>query len=84
MVKLDAMENPYPLPPTLRRRARRAPRRPCALNRYPEPTAATPAAQLCAQRMRRPGRAWSVMLGNGSDELIQIIALALACAGARR
>jgi histidinol-phosphate aminotransferase len=79
MVKLDAMENPYPLPPALR--AELAQRlADVALNRYPEPN---PRAlrELIARRMRVPA-GMEVLLGNGSDDLIQIITLALAKPGA--
>ncbi len=74
-IKLDAMENPYRLPPELvdawLERLREVP-----LNRYPDP-----AARQLRERLRR----WlqlrpevEVILGNGSDELIQIFLLALA------
>jgi histidinol-phosphate aminotransferase len=79
MVKLDAMENPYPLPPALRRElAERLAA--LELNRYPEPN---PLAlrQLIAQTMHVPS-GMDVLLGNGSDDLIQIITLALAKPGA--
>ncbi|HET7197257.1 MAG TPA: histidinol-phosphate transaminase [Burkholderiales bacterium] len=79
MVKLDAMENPYPLPEGLRRElAERLAR--IELNRYPEPNP----RRLCrriAQAMRVPA-GMEVLLGNGSDDLIQIVALALARPGA--
>ena len=79
MVKLDAMENPYPLPKPLQdelgRLAAAAP-----LNRYPDPD---------ATRLRNALRAsfgvpagMDLMLGNGSDELIQVLALACARPGA--
>jgi len=78
-VKLDAMENPYPLPPELAaemgaRLAR------VAVNRYPDPTAPRLHA-LVREAMRIPDSI-EVMLGNGSDELLQIISMALAKPGA--
>jgi histidinol-phosphate aminotransferase len=79
MVKLDAMENPYPLPPVLRREL--AERLAAVdLNRYPEPN---PAAlrELIARKMKVPA-GMEVLLGNGSDDLIQILTLALARPGA--
>ncbi|HEY6863156.1 MAG TPA: histidinol-phosphate transaminase [Burkholderiales bacterium] len=79
MVKLDAMENPYSLPEELRRRlAERLAR--VDLNRYPEPN---PRAlrELIARTMGVPA-GMEVLLGNGSDDLIQVIALALARPGA--
>jgi len=79
MVKLDAMENPYPLPKTLRRElAERLSR--LDLNRYPDPTGERLRA-LIASRMKVPA-GMSVVLGNGSDELLQIVTLALARPGA--
>lgn len=79
MVKLDAMELPYALPEALRARlAERLSR--CELHRYPDPTGRRLRAQL-AQRMRVPP-GMSVMLGNGSDDLIQIVTFTLARPGA--
>ena len=79
MVKLDAMENPYALPVELRRElAERLAQ--VDLNRYPEPN-----PQRLRQRIARtmhvpPGM--EVLLGNGSDDLIQVMTLALARPGA--
>lgn len=79
MVKLDAMENPYPLPPELRRElAERLSR--IELNRYPDPSAPR-LRELIARRMKVPP-GMSVVLGNGSDELLQIVTMALARPGA--
>jgi histidinol-phosphate aminotransferase len=79
MVKLDAMENPYSLPPELRRElAERLAR--VDLNRYPEPNPRG-LRDLIARRMGVPPEA-EVLLGNGSDDLIQVITLALARPGA--
>jgi histidinol-phosphate aminotransferase len=78
MVKLDAMENPYLLPPALRRElAERLAS--VELNRYPEPN---PAAlrELIVRKMKVPA-GMDVLLGNGSDDLIQILTLALARPG---
>ena len=76
-VKMDAMENPYVLPPALRealgRRLESA-----LLNRYPE---------AGARRLRsRYARYFGVdedmlMVGNGSDELISILCTAVASPG---
>ena len=75
MVKLDAMENPYPLPPALQeelgRLAARAP-----LNRYPDPDASQLREALRSALEVPAGM--DLMLGNGSDELIQLLALACA------
>ncbi len=79
MVKLDAMENPYPLPPAMRRElAERLAA--VELNRYPEPNAPR-LRELLIRRMQVPA-GMDLLLGNGSDDLIQIVALALARPGA--
>jgi histidinol-phosphate aminotransferase len=78
MVKLDAMENPYPLPPALRRElAERLAA--VELNRYPEPNPAALRELIAAKMKVPPGM--DVLLGNGSDDLIQILTLALARPG---
>jgi len=79
MVKLDAMENPYPLPEKIRRELAEALSR-VDLNRYPDPTGEK-LRGLIARRMKVPA-GMSVMLGNGSDELLQIVTVALARPGA--
>ena len=79
MVKLDAMENPYPLPPALRRELGEVLAR-VDLNRYPEPTGRKLRA-LIERKMNVP-QGMELLLGNGSDELIQIVSLALARPGA--
>ncbi len=80
MLKLDAMENPYHLPAPLRQQlaARLAE---VALNRYPVPTYATLKEKIC-ERLGVPD-GYQVVLGNGSDELIGILALACAQQGQR-
>ena len=79
MVKLDAMENPYRLPPELMS-AIAARVTAAALNRYPDPGARELKMQLRAV-MQVPA-AMEMVLGNGSDELIQMLALAAAKPGA--
>lgn len=79
MVKLDAMENPYPLPDALRRELAGVLSR-VELNRYPEPTPRR-LIELIKSRMQVP-QGMDVLLGNGSDELIQMITLAVARPGA--
>lgn len=79
MVKLDAMENPCGLPQELRDELARIAAG-AALNRYPDPQATRLKARLC-EFMNIPDGV-DIMLGNGSDELIQIIALAVARPGA--
>jgi len=79
MVKLDAMENPYPLPREIcgeiASLAADAP-----FNRYPDPGAAALKAAL--RKALQVPAGMDIMLGNGSDEIIQIIALACAKPGA--
>jgi histidinol-phosphate aminotransferase len=79
MIKLDAMENPFPLPDAVRGRLGAALAQ-VAINRYPD---------IPADRVKRAlADAFGIpdtlglMLGNGSDELIQLITLALARPGA--
>ena len=73
-IKLDAMENPYRLPQHLRDElgVRLAG---AVLNRYP-PSYASLKAAICATLGVPAG--FDVMLGNGSDELISILAMACA------
>jgi len=79
MVKLDAMENPYDLPADMRaeigRIAATAP-----VNRYPDPAGGALRTRLLDELQLPAG--CDLMLGNGSDELIQVLALALARPGA--
>ena len=78
-VKLDAMELPYRLPEALRRalgeRLAEA-----EINRYPEPTGRRLRARLAERMAVPPGM--ELLLGNGSDDLIQIVTLTLARPGA--
>ncbi len=69
LLKLDAMENPYPLPEQLQAAVGLA----CAqvaLNRYPSPRASE-LEQVLRQTTDIPDQA-AIMFGNGSDELLQI------------
>jgi histidinol-phosphate aminotransferase len=78
LVKLDAMENPYTWPPEMVE-AWLARLRGVTLNRYPDPR-----ARDLADRLRNYlGLAsdQGLILGNGSDELIQLVILALAAPG---
>jgi len=78
-IKLDAMENPYPLPQHLQEALGRQ-LAGAALNRYPVPAYRALKDAICA-RLGVP-EGFDVLLGNGSDELISIIAT--ACAGEGR
>lgn len=79
MVKLDAMENPYSLPEELRRELAEVLSR-VDINRYPAPSPQK-LRDAVSRRMGVP-QGMQVLLGNGSDELIQIVATALARPGA--
>jgi histidinol-phosphate aminotransferase len=79
MVKLDAMENPYVLPAPLRRELAEHLSR-VELNRYPDATGRR-LRELLAQKMSVPP-GMEILLGNGSDDLIQIVTFACARPGA--
>jgi histidinol-phosphate aminotransferase len=79
MVKLDAMENPYSLPDNLRRQLAEVLSR-VDLNRYPEPSPRK-LREMLAHKMGVP-QGMELLLGNGSDELLQVITVALARPGA--
>jgi histidinol-phosphate aminotransferase len=79
MVKLDAMENPYRLPEALARRMGERLAE-VAVNRYPDPTNAALKRTLRAA-MALPD-SLEIVLGNGSDEILQLITVALAKKGA--
>ncbi|MCW8933310.1 MAG: histidinol-phosphate transaminase [Gammaproteobacteria bacterium] len=86
MIKLDAMENPYHMPEAMMDEwlgfIKHA-----EINRYPDP-AATKLSAVLKTYMGVPdnnssvnGCVNSIILGNGSDELIQIMAMAVTKAG---
>ena len=78
-IKLDAMENPYLVPPALRAEIAEAVAD-AAINRYPDPVASSLKKQIRAATALPQGM--ELLLGNGSDELIQLLALALNKPGA--
>jgi len=78
LIKLDAMENPYLLPVELQEKILGA-ISVAEINRYPDPDARN-LKQSLRGVMDIPEE-MEIMLGNGSDELIQIIALAVAHSG---
>jgi len=78
-IKLDAMENPYQLPQALREEIAAIVGN-AAINRYPDPNPAVLKEKICATIGLPQGM--EVLLGNGSDELIQLLALALNKTGA--
>ena len=79
LVKLDAMENPYSLPAELQVEVARLAET-AELNRYPDPGAARLKASL-RQALDIPS-GMEVLLGNGSDEIIQMLTMAAARPGA--
>ncbi len=79
MVKLDAMENPYVLPQPLQREIAELVAA-AAVNRYPDPRAPELVSRL--RRVMAIPDAFDLLLGNGSDEIIQILIQALARPGA--
>ncbi|MCM1512497.1 MAG: histidinol-phosphate transaminase [Oxalobacter formigenes] len=74
-LKLDAMENPYSLPDALRQELGKR-LSGAALNRYPVPSYTALKAALCEKFAVPDG--YDVIVGNGSDELITLIATAVA------
>jgi len=79
MIKLDAMENPYRLPEPLRVELGRLVSS-LPINRYPDPAAPELAARL--RSTFGIAEEFGLLIGNGSDEIIQIVAHALARPGA--
>ncbi|MCP3665937.1 MAG: aminotransferase class I/II-fold pyridoxal phosphate-dependent enzyme, partial [Gammaproteobacteria bacterium] len=77
MTKLDAMENPYALPPQLQE-AWLHYLADIQVNRYPDPSASALKTVLASQLDTTPDR---LILGNGSDELIQMLILLTAGQG---
>ncbi len=78
LIKLDAMENPYSLPDELRQ-AWAGLLSGLDINRYPDPQANALKERL-RSTMAIPAD-MSLLLGNGSDEIIQMIVMALAGPG---
>lgn len=79
LVKLDAMENPHRLPPELRR-ALGERLAEVALNRYPG--GRVHALRAALARYAGLPEGFDLMLGNGSDELISLLAMACDVPGA--
>jgi len=75
LIKLDAMENPHPWPAGMEddwlESLRGVP-----LNRYPDPSARS--LKNCLRKRLDLADDFEILLGNGSDELIQIIQLCAA------
>ncbi len=75
MVKLDAMENPYALRPALQAKLGERLGK-LAINRYPGARIEDLKTQLRSYAQVPAG--YALMLGNGSDELISLLAMACA------
>jgi histidinol-phosphate aminotransferase len=78
LIKLDAMESPFPLPDDVRSKVAAAVAA-VQVNRYPD-GGADAVKTAIARAFDLPTTA-GVILGNGSDELIQLITIALARPG---
>ena len=78
MIKLDAMENPYCIPEDLQDEWLSLMRQ-AEINRYPDPSAKA-LSKMLIEYMEVPENN-SIVLGNGSDELIQMMAMAVAQPG---
>ncbi len=78
-IKLDAMENPYLLPPALSAEIAALVSH-AAINRYPDPNPQSLKQQIRTLLALDSGM--EVLLGNGSDELIQLLAMAVNKPGA--
>ena len=79
LIKLDAMENPHRLPPQLQAELGRR-LGTVALNRYPGERVNDLRRALAQHANMPPGH--DIVLGNGSDELISLIAMACDVPGA--
>lgn len=71
-IKLDAMENPFSLPAAVRRDIAAMVRN-TPINRYPDPSAKELKKSIASLWSMKPDQ---MLLGNGSDELIQAIIFA--------
>jgi histidinol-phosphate aminotransferase len=74
LIKLDAMENPYNWPEDIKKDWLEA-LKDCQLNRYPDPEARHLTKTI--RRLNQLSDQFDVLLGNGSDEIIQLLLMAL-------
>lgn len=74
-IKLDAMENPYHWPSELTQQWLQS-LTDCPLNRYPDPGARALSEKI--KHCQKIPEHCQLLLGNGSDEIIQILLMALA------
>jgi len=80
LIKLDAMENPYPWPAEIQDEWLEL-LQGIAINRYPHPQA--PAVQSALRAAMGIPAGMGLVLGNGSDELIQMLALTVGGTGCK-
>jgi len=73
-IKLDAMENPYGWPSELTEKWLKTLKN-CEINRYPDPDGRELSNKL--RTMNRIPTELGILLGNGSDEIIQLLLMAL-------
>jgi histidinol-phosphate aminotransferase len=78
LIKLDAMENPYPWPPEIQEEWHRL-LGAAEINRYPHPQA--PMVQAALREAMGIPADIGMVLGNGSDELIQMLAMTVGGVG---
>ncbi len=74
LIKLDAMENPYQWPADIIEKWLEKLRN-CQLNRYPDPDVQDLAATI--RKLNQIPDQFEILFGNGSDELIQVLLMAL-------
>ncbi len=74
-IKLDAMENPYQWSEEINHQWLLS-LQDCSLNRYPDPSAGELNARL--KQVNQIPDEFSILLGNGSDEIIQMLLMGLA------
>lgn len=80
LLKADAMENPYCWPDEMKQRWLEC-LADVEINRYPDPHAKSVVEGL--KKAMNIDSKWGVLLGNGSDEIIQMLAMAVAADGAK-
>jgi len=74
LIKLDAMENPYSWPEDIKQ-AWLETLKDCPLNRYPDPEARHLTQTI--KHLNQLSDQFEILLGNGSDEIIQLLLMAL-------
>ncbi|GMR18494.1 MAG: histidinol-phosphate transaminase [Gammaproteobacteria bacterium] len=80
LIKLDAMENPYSWPDDLKNDWLET-LRAVDVNRYPDPASRN--LKTCLREAMAVPDGQEILLGNGSDELIQMVLMALALPDAK-